>query len=86
MFEGEVISGNPNPDLEALNKKGIQKLYQLVDSLDAESNPELIKTCIESIAKLNASLRNNNVFAPKETEEERVLREKTTLVGELLKK
>lgn len=86
IYEGKIISDDPNPDLEALNRKGIQKLYQLTDSLDAKSEPELIKTCIESIAKLNASLRNNDVFTPKETEEEKMAKEKTALVGDLLKK
>ena len=84
MYEGEVVN-DPNPDLEKLNRKGIKKLYDLLDSIDAKSEPELIRACIESISKLNTSLRNNDVFAPKETDEERLAREKSSLVGELLK-
>lgn len=84
-MEGELC-GKANPDLEDLNRKGIQKLYQLVDSLDATSEPELIKACIEAISKLNTSLRNNDVFTPKETEEERISKEKAVLVEGLLKK
>ena len=86
MYEGEVISGDPNPDLEALNRKGIQKLYALIDSLEAKSEPDMVRACIESLAKLNTSLRGNDIFAPKETDEERKAREKSNIVEGLLKK
>lgn len=86
MYEGEVISGDPNPDLEALNRKGIQKLYTLIDSLEAQSEPDMVRACIESLAKLNSSLKGNDIFTPKETEEERKAKEKSTIVEGLLKK
>lgn len=86
MYEGEIISGDPNPDLEALNRKGIQKLYALIDSLDAKSEPDMVRACIESLAKLNTSLRGNDIFAPKESEEDRRVKEKTSIVEGLLKK
>lgn len=86
MYEGEIISGDPNPDLEALNRKGIQKLYALIDSLDAKSEPDMVRACIESLAKLNTSLKGNDVFTPKETDEERKAREKSNIVEGLLKK
>lgn len=85
MYEGEVISGDPNPDLESLNRKGIQKLYALIDSLDAKSEPDMVRACIESLAKLNSSLKGNDIFTPKETEEERRAREKSNLVEGMLR-
>lgn len=84
-MEGELVN-NPNPDLEDLNRKGIKKLYDVLDSIDAKSEPELIRATIESVAKLNTSLRNNTIFAPKETAEERAFKEKTNIVEGLLKK
>ena len=86
MYEGEVISGDPNPDLESLNRKGIQKLYALIDFLDAKSEPDMVRACIESLAKLNSSLKGNDIFTPKETEEERRAREKSNIAEGLLKK
>ena len=83
-MEGELIN-NPNPDLEDLNRKGIKKLYDVLDSIDAKSEPELIRATIESVAKLNTSLRNNTIFAPKESAEERAIKEKTKLVEGMLK-
>lgn len=90
MLEVEVVEGetmnDPNPDLEKLNRKGIKKLYDLIDGLDTNSEPDLVRACIESLAKLNTSLRGNNIFAPKETEDERKTREKSALVEGLLKR
>ena len=83
-MEGELVN-NPNPDLEDLNRKGIKKLYDVLDSIDAKSEPELIRATIESVAKLNSSLRNNDIFAPKESAEERAIKEKTKLVEGMLK-
>lgn len=67
----EIIGGNPNPTLEDLNKKAIQKLYELLDYLDSKSNPEMIKACVESLAKLNASIKGSNILDANETPEER---------------
>lgn len=83
---GEIIGGDPNPDLEALNKKGIQKLYQLFDSLDEHSEPEMVLACTKGLAQLNSSLKGSDVFTPKETEEERNKRERADLVSEMLKR
>lgn len=85
MYEGEIVSGDPNPDLESLNRKGIQKLYALIDSLDAKSEPDMVRACIESLAKLNSSLKGNDIFTPKETEEERKAKEKSNLVEGMLR-
>lgn len=85
IVEGEIIGGNINPSLQDLNKKGIQKLYTLIDSLDAKSEPEMVRACIESLAKLNSSLKGSDVFAPEETEEERRQKAKVRVAEEILR-
>ena len=84
-YECEVISGNPNPSLADLNKKAIAKLYELMDGLDAKSDPDLVRAFIESLSKLNTSLRNNDVLPQAETEEERTTREQSAVLADLLK-
>lgn len=70
----EIIGGNPNPRLSDLNNKVIQKLYQLVDGLDAKSDPEMVRACVESLAKLNSSLKGSDILPKEETDEERAER------------
>lgn len=70
----EIISGNPNPKLSDLNNKVIQKLYDLVDGLDAKSDPDMVRACVESLAKLNSSLKGSSILPQEETEAERVER------------
>ena len=62
MMEGEIIGGNPNPTLEELNKKAIQKLYELLDGLEGKSDPDMLRACVESLAKLNTSIKGSNMF------------------------
>lgn len=70
----EIISGNPNPKLSDLNNKVIQKLYDLVDGLDAKSDPDMVRACVESLAKLNSSLKGSSILPQEETEAERAER------------
>lgn len=71
----EIISGNPNPKLADLNNKAISKLYELMDGLDAKSDPDLVRACIESLAKLNSSLKGSDILPQEESAEERKSRE-----------
>lgn len=71
----EIIGGNPNPSLTDLNKKVIQKLYQLVDALDAKSDPDMVRACVESLSKFNSSLKGSSILPQEETEAERAERE-----------
>ena len=80
----EIISGNPNPKLSDLNNKVIQKLYQLVDSLDAKSDPDMVRACVESLAKLNSSLKGSDILPQEETEAERAERLSTEAIKEAL--
>lgn len=71
----EIISGNPNPKLADLNNKVIQKLYELVDNLDAKSDPDMVRACVESLAKLNSSLKGSDILPQEESEADRKARE-----------
>lgn len=83
-MECEIISGNPNPKLSDLNTKVIQKLYELVDSLDAKSDPDMVRACVESLAKLNSSLKGSDILPQEESESERRERESQEAIMEVL--
>ena len=83
-MEYEVIGGNPSPKLSDLNNKVIQKLYDLVDSLDAKSDPDMVRACVESLAKLNSSLKGSDILPHEETLEERKERETKETIMEAL--
>lgn len=81
--EGEVVGAKVT--LRQLNEKAVAKLYSLIDSLAAKSEPELIQACVESLAKLNNSLKNSDILEKEVSEEERATREKSSLAEELLR-
>lgn len=81
----EVISNNPSPSISDLNKKAIQKLYQLIDALDSKSEPDLVRACIESLAKFNSSLKGSSILPQEETEAERRERENADVIQEALR-
>lgn len=72
-MEGSVIDA-PHT-IEELNTKAISKLYDLFDTLDGKSDPEMVLACTKGLSQLNASLRGNDIFAPQETAEEKKDRE-----------
>lgn len=85
-MDGEVIEAKiKNPSIEDVNRHLLNKLDDLIESTDAKTNPELVKVITESVAKLNASLKGNDIFTPKETEEERKEREATEVLAEAMK-
>ena len=81
----EIISGNPAPKLSDLNNKAISKLYELLDGLDAKSDPDLVRAVVESLAKLNSSLKGSDILAQEESETERRERETQETIMEALK-
>ena len=83
-MECEIIGGNPNPKLADLNNKVIQKLYDLVDSLDAKSDPDMVRACVESLAKLNSSLKGSDILPQEESEAERAARISKEAIKEAL--
>lgn len=82
-MEEEIVGGKIT--LRQLNEKSIQKLYDLIDSLDAHSDPDLIRSCIESLSKLNSSVKNSDILEKEESEEERAIKTKSSLVEAMLK-
>ena len=83
-MEAEIIGGDPNPSLTKLNRKAIQKLYELMDSLDSKSDPDMIRACVESLAKLNSSIKGSSILPQEETEEEKRERESAEAIKEAL--
>lgn len=81
----EVIGGIKNPKLSDLNNKAISKLYELLDGLDAKSDPDLVRAVVESLAKLNSSLKGSDILPQEETAEERKAREAQETIMEALK-
>lgn len=77
MSEVEIIGGNPNPNIGDLNSKAIKTLYDLLDKLspDAKNDPAMVTAVTDAIAKLNTSLKGNDIIPKAETEAERVERE-----------
>lgn len=75
-----VIPDAKSPNFADLNAKAVSKLYELIDSLDAKSEPDMVRSCIESLAKLNASVKNSDILPPQETSEERQQREAANIL------
>ncbi len=85
-MEAEVVEVKvKNPSIEDVNRHLLNKLDELIESTDAKTNPELVKVITESVAKLNASLKGNNIFKTQETEEERLEREANEVLVDALK-
>jgi len=71
----QIIDLDKHATIEDVNTKLLDKLEELIDTVDVSTNPELVKVITEAVAKLNASLRGNDIFTPRETDEERKERE-----------
>lgn len=85
-MDGEVYEAKlQESSLETVNRHLLKKLDELIESTDAKTDPELVKVITDSVAKLNASFKGNDIFAPQETEEQRKEREqKEVLEGMLI--
>ena len=73
-MEGEVLGVRKDATIEEVNTNLLNKLNELIDSVNSK-DPEMVRAITESVAKLNASLKGNNIFTPKETDEQRKERE-----------
>lgn len=80
----EVIGGIKNPKLSDLNNKAISKLYELLEGLDAKSDPDLVRAVVESLAKLNSSLKGSDILPQEESAEEKKAREAQETIKEAL--
>lgn len=74
VVTGTVIGADRT--IAELNQKAISKLYDLIDSLNEKSDPELILACTKGLSQLNASLKGNDILPRQETPEERAIRER----------
>lgn len=83
-MEAEII-GVTNPKLSDLNNKAISKLYELLDGLDAKSDPDMVRACVESLAKLNSSLKGSDILPQEESESERQDRLNKEAIQEAIK-
>ena len=71
----EILDAAKHATIEDVNTKLLDKIEELIDSIDPKTDPDMVKVITESVAKLNTSLRGNSIFAPQETEEEKKERE-----------
>ena len=85
-MDGEVIEvkTKKHSSIEDVNIHLLDKLDDLIKEMDGKDS-EMIRAVTESVAKLNASLKGNNIFTPQETEEERKEREATEVLAEAMK-
>lgn len=75
-MDGEVIEAKirGHATIEDVNVHLLDKLDELIDDINPK-DADMVRALTESVAKLNASLKGNNIFTPQETEEERRERE-----------
>lgn len=69
--------------IEDVNVHLLDKLDELIDAVDGKDS-DMVRAITESVAKLNASLKGNNIFTPQETEEERIEREQKEVLEGVL--
>lgn len=84
MYEGEVVGRKIT--LRQLNEKAVTKLHELLDGLDAKSDPDLVRACVESLAKLDSALKGSDILEREESAEEKAMRNKSNLIEELMHK
>lgn len=82
-MEAEVIDvKTSHSTIEQVNTHLLDKLDELIQTLDGKTGPDMVRAVTESVAKLNTSLKGNDIFTPKETEEEKREREaKEAILG-----
>lgn len=75
-MEAEVVEvkTREHSSIEDVNVHLLDKLDELIDDMNPK-DADMVRAITESVAKLNASLKGNNIFTPQETTEERKTRE-----------
>ncbi len=75
-MEAEVVEvkTREHSSIEDVNVHLLDKLDELIDDINPK-DADMVRAITESVAKLNASLKGNNIFTPQETTEERKTRE-----------
>lgn len=70
VVEAEVVDPQKHATIEEVNTHLLDKLDELIDDINPK-DADMVRAITESVAKLNASLKGNNIFTPQETEEEK---------------
>lgn len=70
VAEAEVVDPQKHATIEEVNTHLLDKLDELIDDINPK-DADMVRAITESVAKLNASLKGNNIFTPQETEEEK---------------
>lgn len=84
-MEAEVIEARikKHASIEDVNVHLLDKLDELIDDINPK-DADMVRAITESVAKLNASLKGNNIFTPQETDEERREREATEIMAQAM--
>lgn len=84
-MDAEVVEVkvSKHSSIEDVNVHLLDKLDELIDAVDGK-DADMIRAITESVAKLNASLKGNNIFTPQETDEERKEREATAALTDIM--
>ena len=85
-MEAEVVEVkvNKHASIEDVNVHLLDKLDELIDDINPK-DADMVRAITESVAKLNASLKGNNIFTPRETDEERLEREANDVLASALR-
>lgn len=85
-MEAEVVEAKvkKHASIEDVNVHLLDKLDELIDDINPK-DADMVRAITESVAKLNASLKGNNIFKPQETEEERLEREAGDVLADALR-
>lgn len=84
-MEAEVIEAKikKHSTIEDVNVHLLDKLDELINDINPK-DADMVRALAESVAKLNASLKGNNIFTPQETDEERREREATEIMAQAM--
>lgn len=85
-MEAEVIEAKvrEHATIEDVNIHLLDKLDELIDDINPK-DADMVRALTESVAKLNASLKGNNIFTPQETEAEKKEREATEALADAMR-
>lgn len=85
-MEAEVVEAKvrEHATIEDVNVHLLDKLDELIDDINPK-DADMVRALTESVAKLNASLKGNNIFTPQETDAERKEREAAEALADAMK-
>lgn len=84
VLEGEIYDED-SPSIETVNRHALSKLDELINAFDAKTEPDMVRAAIESLSRLNASYRNNNIFTPPKSAEEELREQQAKVMKDMMK-